>query len=317
MRFKSLIQLLDYFKDDKRCIQYAENLIWKGEPKCPHCKSKNPYKTAIAYKCSNNECYKKFSVKVGTIFEGSKIPFRTWFAAIYLVSSHKKGISSVQLSVDLNVTQKTAWFMLHRIREMFKNEVPDYFNKNNIIEVDECYVGGIEANRHKSKKRYKDTDFANDGTYYNKKKIVLGLVERGGKIALKHIKGASANDILPIIYQYASKGSTVMTDESSVYFKLNSTYAHETVNHKAQIFVDGNTHTNTIENFFSILMRGIMGIYYQMSEKHLERYLNEYAARYNTRNINAYERFENLIGKSEGGLLYKNLIAKPSPKMVK
>jgi transposase-like protein len=310
MKFKSLIQLLDYFKKEETCIKYAENLIWKGNPQCPHCKSYKPYITTTGYKCSNNECYKKFTIKVGSIFEGSKLPFRTWFAAIYLISSHKKGISSVQLSVDLNVTQKTAWFMLQRIREMFKNEVPEIFNGGGIYEADETHVGGIEDNRHKNKKRYKDTDLANDGTPYNKKKVVIGIVERRGKIMLKLVKSTKTEDLLPVIHQYIPKGSTVFTDESTAYFKLQHTHIHQTVNHSAKVFTEGNVHTNTIENFFSNLKRGIMGIYYQMSEKHLERYLNEYAARYNTRDVNAYERFENLIGKSQGGILYKNLIAK-------
>jgi transposase-like protein len=310
MKFKSLIHLLDYFKKEETCIKYAEDLIWNGRPQCPHCKSFKPYKTPVGYKCSNSNCYKKFTVKVGSIFEGSKLPFRTWFAAIYLVSSHKKGISSVQLSVDLNVTQKTAWFMLHRIREMFKNEVPESFAGTGIYEADETHVGGIEDNRHKNKKRYKDTDLANDGTPYNKKKVVIGIVERGGKIMLKVVKGTKTEDLLPVVTKYVPKGSSVITDESNSYFKLQQTHIHQTVNHSGRVFVDGNTHTNTIENFFSLLKRGIIGTYYQVSEKHLERYLNEFAARYNTRNVNAYERFENLIGKSKGGIQYKSLIAK-------
>lgn len=307
MKFKSFIQLLDYFKKEETAIQYAENLIWKGKPSCPHCKAFNPYKTSMGYKCS--DCHKKFTIKVGTIFEGSKLPFRTWFAAIYLISSHKKGISSVQLSVDLNVTQKTAWFMLHRIREMFKNEVPEFFDGTGIYEADESFFGGKEDHRHYNKKQFKKTNLANDGTKYNKKKVVIGIVERKGKIMLRVVQSSKAEDLLPIINNVLPKGSSIMTDESGSYFQLKYNYIHKTVNHSAKIWVKGNAHTNTIENFHNIIKRGLMGIYHQMSEKHLQRYLNEFAARYNTRDVNAYERFENLIGKSNGGVLYKNLIA--------
>lgn len=310
MQFKSFVQLLDYFKDEKTGVEYVERLVWKGNPKCPHCGSFKPYIVAKGYKCSNNQCYKHFTVKVGTIFEGSKLPFKLWFAAIYLASSHKKGISSVQLSVDLGITQKTAWFMLHRIREMFKSQVLESFTGENIIEADETHVGGKEDNRHASKKRKEGTDLAKDGSIYNKKKIVLGIVERGGKIVLKHVKSISTSDLLPVIQKYVPIGSKIITDESTAYFKLRNTHIHESVNHSAGVYAKGNIHTNTIENFFSILKRGVIGIYYQISEKQLNRYLNEFAARYNTRNDNAYDRFEMLIGQCQGGILYKNLIAK-------
>ena len=124
MNFKSLPQLLDYYKDEATCIEYYENIRWGGNPVRPHCGSENPYKTNRGYKCSNNECYKKFTVKVGAIFENSKVPFRIWFAPIYLATSHKKGISSVQLALDLEITKRTAWFVLHRIREMLRDKAP-------------------------------------------------------------------------------------------------------------------------------------------------------------------------------------------------
>lgn len=124
MNFKSLPQLLDHFREEKTCVEYYANLRWGGNPVCPHCDSENPYNTTRGYKCSNNECYKKFTVETGTIFENSKIPFRIWFASIWLATSHKKGISSVQLALDLGLTQKTAWFVLHRIREMLKDKAP-------------------------------------------------------------------------------------------------------------------------------------------------------------------------------------------------
>src|SRR5687767_3114477 len=141
MNFKSLIELQDYFKDEKTCIEYYEQIRWNGNPVCPHCGSEKPYRTNRGFKCSNNKCYKKFTVKVGTIFDNSKIPFRTWFAAIFLATNHKKGISSLQLASDLNITQKTAWFILHRVREMLKVNAPQMVGgEGTMVEADETYI---------------------------------------------------------------------------------------------------------------------------------------------------------------------------------
>lgn len=311
MKFKSLPQLLDHFKKEETCIAYYEQMRWAGKPVCPHCNSEKPYKTNRGYKCSNSECYKKFTVKVGTIFEGSKIPFRTWFAAIYLVTAHKKGISSVQLSIDLNVTQKTAWFMLHRIREMLKEKAPRVLGKNKTVEIDEAYIGGAEANRRKTKKRSENNlDKANDGTKYNEKKVVIGIIERDGKVVLKHVTSASNEQMLPVIYNHIPKGKTVYTDESNAYFKLRKTYNHETIIHSLGQYVNGTIHTNTIENFWSQMKRTVCGTYHVISAKHLDRYLYEFSARFNTRGIDSQDRFEAFLSRSEGGLLYKQLIAK-------
>ncbi len=310
MNFKSLPQLLDFFKKEETCIKYYEKMRWNGNPICPHCHSEKPYVTNRGYKCSNSACYKKFSVKVGTIFENSKIPFRIWFAAIYLCTSHKKGISSVQLSIDLNVTQKTAWFILHRVREMLKNNAPEMLDENKTVEVDETYVGGLEANRH-TKKRQSDTnpDLAKDGTKYNYKKVVVGIIERGGKVVLKFVPNAKMESLVPFIEKYVAKGAKVMTDEHVSYSNLKNSYNHNTVNHSSRLYVTGEAHTNTIENFWSVLKRGLYGIYHQVSNKHLERYLNEFAARFNNRHTSPYQNFDLYLSQSEGGLLYKNLIS--------
>lgn len=312
MNFKTLPQLLDFFKKEETCIKYYENLRWAGKPMCPHCSTENPYATTRGYKCSNNQCNKKFTVKIGTIFENSKIPFRTWFAAIYLCTSSKKGISSVLLAEQLGITQKTAWFVLHRIREMLTNQAPDMVGGNgNMVEADETYIGGKEKNRHTKKRRSEtNPDLANDGTPYNKKKIVLGLVERGGKVVLRLVPNAKEENMVPFIQDFLPDGSHIITDEHVSYSNLGKIYTHETVTHSLRVYVNGNAHTNTIENFWSVLKRGINGIYHQVSEKHLERYLHEFASRYNSRDINSFERFEKFLQDAEGGLLYKNLIAK-------
>lgn len=312
MNFKSLPALLDHFKKEETCIEYYEQLRWNGKPACPFCNTdKKPYKTTRGYKCSNNECYKKFTVKVGTIFENSKIPFRIWFAAIYICTSHKKGISSHQLRKDLGITQKTAWFILHRIREMLKNQAPTMLGGGNaMVEADETYVGGKEINRHYPKKR-SDTnlDLCNDGTPFKDKKVVIGIIERDGKVVLKHISNATKKNMVGFIEKHVPTGSRIITDESQVYKNLNKQYSHDKVNHSLKVYVSGDCHTNTIENFWSVLKRGLYGIYHNVSDKHFERYLNEFAARFNSRKVGEDVRFENFLANSKGSLLYKNLIA--------
>jgi len=311
MNFKSLPQLLDYFKEEKTCIEYYENIRWGDNPACPHCGSLNPYKTTRGYKCSDNECYKKFTCKVGTIFENSKISFRIWFAAIYLATSHKKGISSVQLALDLGITQKTAWFVLHRIREMLKVKSPKMLGENNKLEIDETYIGGKEGNKHLNKKRSDIySHLKNDDTPYRPKTAIVGIIERGGKVALKKVPRAVQYEVQPFIDAHIKHGSEVHTDESHIYRSLNLTYDHSTVVHSAKQYVVGNVHTNTIENFWSVLKRGLYGVYHQVSDKHFEAYLDEYSARFNTRNLTSQERFENFLVQSESVLSYKRLVGK-------
>lgn len=311
MNFKSLPQLLDYFKEESTCIEYYENIRWQGEPACPHCGAEKPYRTTRGFKCSNNECYKKFTVKVGTIFHNSKIPLRIWYASIFLATTHKKGISSVQLALDLGITQKSAWFVLHRIREMLKDKSPQMLGDTKTVEVDEAYIGGKEGNKHLNKKRsYNDRSITNEGKPFNKKKTVVGIIERNGKVVLKHVENAELKNMGAFISKHVPKGSTIYSDEAPVYNHLKRHYTHDSVKHALNIYVEGTVHTNTIENFWSVLKRGLYGVYHQVSEKHLERYLDEYSARFNTRHLSSNDKFVKFLNGSESVLSYKELIKK-------
>lgn len=310
MNFKSLPELLDYFREEKTCIEYYEKLRWNGNPVCPHCGAENPYKTNRGYKCSDSDCHKKFTVRVGTIFENSKIKFRIWFAAIYLATTHKKGISSVQLALDLGITQKTAWFVLHRIREMLKDKAPQMLGENKMVEADEAYIGGIEKNKHYGRQRSRENlSLTNDGKPFKDKKVVVGIIERNGNVVLKYIPRADKKNMVEFIEKHVPENSTIYTDESKVYKQLHKTYTHDSVKHALSIYVEGGVHTNTIENFWSVLKRGLYGVYHQVSDKHISRYLDEFAARFNTRHISGNERFDNFLCQSESTLSYKQLIS--------
>jgi len=303
MDFKNLKQVFDYFQDDATCRQYLEQQRWNGNVECPFCACTKVYKTTRGYKCADKFCAKKFTVTVGTIFENSKIDLRTWFAAIYLCTSSKKGVSSLQLHRQLGITQKSAWFVLHRIREMLRAKAPHMLSGT--VELDETYVGGKAKNRHKSKRMKGDI-----GRSMEQKTPVFGAVETGGKVRAFVVNDTSSKTLIPMVREMVTKDSTMVTDEWSAYRKLNLEYNHVIIRHKVEEYVVGTYHTNTIEGFWSVLKRGIYGIYHNVSPKHLQRYCDEFAARYNTRDIKDHERFTTSIKNSEGRLKYTQLIGK-------
>lgn len=305
MTFKSVTQLLDHFKDEATCIAHLEYKRWGGVPACHHCGSLHVWRTNRGFKCAEKECGKKFSVISGTIYENTKLPLRIWFAAIYLCTSSKKGISSLQASRQLGITQKSAWHLNHRIRTMLIEKAPKLLRGT--VSVDETYVGGIEGNKHASK-RQKDPVTGNS---IDIKTPVLALIEKNGHVVVKVLPYVSKKGISKIIHDTIEKGSIMVTDSLNVYTHLrdSSFYKHVVVDHSKGEYVRNGFSTNNAENFFSILKRGILGIYHFVSTEHLQRYCDEFALRYNTRKIADDERFDISLSNADGRRLkYKDLI---------
>lgn len=305
-QFTNLKQLIQKFSDEKVCRAYLEAMMWKGTPTCPKCKCKEAYKLGDGktYKCKNKECHKKFTVTVGTVFENTNIPLSTWFAAVYISASHKKGISSIQLGKDLGITQKTAWFMLHRIRKAFATNAP--FMLTDVVEADETFVGGKNKNRHADKKVPQS-----QGRSFKDKTPVLGLLQRGGGgVRTFVVPNTKAETLKPLIQEMVTGGSIIISDEWESYNSISDEYKHVVINHSEGEHSRGAFDTNSIEGFWSLLKRGIYGIYHQVSRKHLQRYCEEFSHRYNSRNMKDADRFALSLSKIKGRLKFEDLIKK-------
>ncbi len=272
-----------YFHDEAAAYAYVEARLWSKGAVCPHCGGTERNKlmggksTRVGlYKCY--DCRKPFTVKIGTIFESSHIPMHVWLQAIYLISSSKKGISSHQLQRTLGITIKSAWFLSHRIREAMKNDGGLFGTSGGTLEADATYVGGKEKNKHASKR----TKGANGGIG---KQCVFSLVERGGGVRSFHVPSVNVKTLKPILESQINVAKVnLMTDGERPLRALRPMFAsHQTVNHEAGEYVRGDVHSNTIEGFFSILKRGIVGTFHHVSPQHLQRYVSEFDFRYNHR----------------------------------
>jgi len=276
--FYSLIDLVTTFTDEQSCIDHLTQLRWNGDIVSPFDASSKVYVCkGNKYKCKNTGKY--FNVKTGTMFDNTKIKLQKWFMAIYLITSHKKGISSLQLSRDIKITQKSAWFMLQRIRACFGIDNNDD-KLTGEVEIDETYVGGKNKNRHESKK-VKNSQ----GRSPKDKTPVVGMVQQEGKLIAKKVIDVKEGTITEIVAKNIDLNAKVYTDEYRGYNAVRRIYDHQQVKHSAKEYVNGRVHTNTIEGFWSLLKRGIVGIYHFTSEKHLQRSVDEFVFRYNSRDL--------------------------------
>ena len=280
---KSLIEMVRYFSDTTVCIEFIASLRWLDGVTCPHCASKNVgfLKTRMIWKCRG--CRKQFSVKTGTIFEESPIALDKWLMAIWLVVNCKNGISSYEIARDLKVTQKSAWFMLHRIRLALKNGHWEVMGKENgPTEVDETFIGGKPKNMHRSRRLKMKT--AENG--YAEKTIVVGMLDRDSRqVRAEVVPNVKRETLQKAILDRVGFGSTVYTDGWPGYDGLKTAgYVHETVTHVEE-YVRGNVHTQGIENFWSLLKRGLNGTYIAVEPFHLDRYLDEQMFRFNNRSM--------------------------------
>lgn len=300
--FKSIIDLLKAFPDEQSCITHLEHLRWNSNIISPFDENSKVYKCAgNKYKCKSTGKY--FNVRTNTIFDNTKIPLQKWFLALYVFSSHKKGISSHQLARDISVTQKSAWFLLHRLRYAFDH--PNFRDTlGNIVEIDETFVGGDAKNKHSNKK----TKNERGGTKHEKQPV-LGMKERNGNVIAVVVPNRNKETILPIIQETVENDSTIMTDEYTAYKDLKFEFSHKTVNHGAKEYVNQMAHTNGIENFWSHLKRGIDGIYHWVSKEHLQSYVNEFTLRFNTRCYDTQGRFDLILSAvANKKLTYNDLI---------
>lgn len=285
------------YNDPNAAREHLEAIHWPHGPICPHCGNVDPSRIKKmegkstrpgVYQC--NECRKPFSVTVGTVFERSHIPLNKWVLASHLMAASKKGMSAHQLHRMLGVTYKTAWFMAHRIREAMKEDVKSagpMGGEGKTVEADETYIGKRETPRKTIRPRAQPyTKSGKSGGA--QKRIVVGLVERGGKARMFHLNDATASNVREVLVRNVDRSSTLYTDSSNLYTRTGTEYAtHKTTNHSKGEYSrregDVVVHSNTIENVFSVFKRGMIGVYQHCGEAHLHRYLAEFDFRYNRR----------------------------------
>jgi transposase-like protein len=302
---KNLLEAIRYFSDIDVATEFVANLRWPNGPVCPRCGStEHSYlSTRRLWKCKG--CKKQYSVKLGTIFEDSPLGFDKWLPAIWLTANSKNGISSHELARALGITQKSSWFMLHRIRLAMQTGSFDRLSGE--VEADETYIGGAARNMHASKRKARGYM---GGRSTSGKTAVAGIIERGGQARATVVPDVTGKTLKGIVHENVAQGSTVYTDNWKAYFGLSDTYAHEVIDHAEQ-YVDGRVHTNGIENFWSLLKRGLHGTYVSVAPFHLFRYLDERVFTFNKRDLSDFGRFALVLSQAAGRrLTYEELTDK-------
>ena len=304
---QTLQEAILYFSDPANCLAYlvARRPEWKKGVICPVCGSTTVgfLKNQLRWQCSVRHPKRQFSVKVGTIMEDSPIGLDKWLPAIWMLQNSKNGISSCEIARALGVTQKTAWFLLHRIRLAQQGKQGGKFAGE--VEVDETFIGGKARNMHKSKR-----DRVITGTGGKDKTVVLGMMERGGDVRAMVVDNRRKKELQAQVREHVEAGAAIFSDELKSYEGLSADYQHAVINHAVE-YVNGNVHTNAMENFWSLLKRGLHGTYISVEPFHLFRYIDEQACRFNNRKMTDAERFDlgvrQIVGKR---LTYAELTGK-------
>ena len=300
----SLTKLMRMFPDDEAARRWIEAQIWPDGPYCPHCGSTN-VQCDIKHKTMTHRCREcpnrpQFSLKTGTVMQGTKLGYQTWAIAIYLVTTNLKGVSSMKLHRDLDITQKSAWHLAHRLRKAFEGGEPLFSGP---VEADETYIGGKRKNMPRSKRA------ALTGRGAAGKAIVVGTKDRDtNKVAARSVESTDGATLKGFIGEHTARGAKVFTAEASGYQGME--FDHEAVNHSAGEYVRGMAHTNGIESFWSMLKRGYQGTFHHFSEKHVDRYVSEFAGRHNIRESDTVDQMGHIAHRMTGKRLrYRDLIS--------